>query len=374
MRWSGSRGGRSSFPKTASGRSADEALVRRLAEDRRQESALRLRRRLWRLAGFTAVVSFGFGGFVAYLLLTNPPIDATLSSAQPSPGYSLWIEDAASESRYLTALLTSIVLAPDHERDGGGPDPQEQEIVLPVPAPTCRQVAEALAVGCGEAALRPLAGDRGLTLEFLRPVLVDASANEPARMRMDVPSLQLPTPSPTAWTIDLDAPLATFNVRCFDGAPFLLIVAGIGGKGGRCADGSPPMRIRVAADDSAEVEMRGTQKLRLDSKGRSASTVVDTGLLRVGASHTPIRDGSGTAVALSSESADGVAVGLNVTSRPTRSDLTLDAGAASSVLERKEGEKVPNLFSRRQELWLAVIFAVIALVATLWSDAFILWR
>ncbi|HEX2096812.1 MAG TPA: hypothetical protein VHF50_05525 [Solirubrobacterales bacterium] len=310
---------------------------------------------------------------MAFLLLSRPPIDATVSSAQPRPNHSLWVEEAAGESPYLTGLLTSIALVPDHERGGGGPEGHEQEIVVPVPPRTCRRIAAALDVGCGTPVGRPVRGTSNLTLEFFRPVLVDASTSGPARLRLDLPSLQLPTPSPTAWTLDADARLGVLDVRCFDGARFLLIGTGIGASG-RCVDGSPQMRIRVAAADSAEVEMRGVRALHLDVEGRSAKTVVDTGLLRVGDSHTPIRDGGGTGIALSSESAGGVAVGLDVTRRPTRSDLTLESGEASSVLEGKAEEKVPSLFSRRQELWLAVIFAAIALVATLWSDAFVLWR
>jgi len=357
---------------------ADEALARvvagRVAEDRRQDERLRLRRRLTRLGAFSVVALVLLAVGVMFLHLREPPIDAAVDSTALSGGQTVWLADLQpAKPPYMIASLTSLVLARDYERDAGDDGGQRVEVVVPVPAADCEQITALVGGVCGDGPVPRPRSLGNLSLTFSKPVLVNGSSDDARNLWLQAPQLELPNAAPATWMLDVAGPAVILTLRCFDGSTLTVLGSGLPTTGAECADGATAMRIPVGFAHSAEVELGGVRTLHLDAHARSAGIVAEDALLRVGDSHTPIESQRGTPLSIRSSEPAGTGLSLDVTTVPARSGVALDAPAAASVREAGD-EMVPNLLSRHQELWLAAVFMLLALIATLWSDAFVLWR
>lgn len=335
---------------------------RRVADQRRQ---------IRRLATITALVLLTAGG--GYLWLSQrPPILAAVHTALP-PANSAVTLSGLSQPPLVRAQLHKLVLEAGKPDEGW--EAEIVELLIPVRASACARLVEALGGACGALArpARPI--QPPMIFDWPAGATLTATAREPRRLQLSPAATEAPRRSLSGWTMSIGAEKVRLSVDCFAASSLVLIPTGASAPISiQCVENRPTRwRLPIvlgATGSTLNYNLLDLASIRARADASTARLGVDNGLLRLGDSFRKLE---GDPLKIDSERGDAVSLDLEVNQAPERTKLSLETPAAKTV-EIAKDESVPTRYSRHEELWLPVIFAVIGVLATAWFDRLLLFR
>jgi hypothetical protein len=340
------------------------AVAERTAERIEVAEQRALDRRTWVVLFAAATIAV----LCVPLLVDRPSVAVELRAAGPRSIDAVQVADADGGGRFAAeAQLRGMLVATDASA-ARSRRTQQLELVLPVPHARCAALAAEIAGSCGRAAPRSTPEDL-IDVHWKSHVLVDLAA-------VGVHSTALRTglgDAPSSRTLHVDATRTTATFACIGNGGFTIAT----GSGRRiavparsCPEGPARqlLHVRFAFGGAAPtIAPSGTASLRLRAAGRTATLHSQDARLTVGETQSRVEDDR---VALRSGRARGIRLAVDVSTAPARETAALSGQTVESVVPDREGERVPDEFTRHRDIWLGLIAAVLTLVVAVLLDRF----
>ncbi len=307
-----------------------------------------------------------------YLWLSQrPPILAAVHTALP-PANSAVTLSGLSRPPLVRAQLHKLVLEAGKPNEGW--EAKTVELLIPVRASACARLVEALGGACGALArpARPI--QPPMIFDWPAGATLTATAHEPRRLQLSPSATEPPRRSLSGWTMSIGAEKIRLSVDCFEASSLALIPTGAPPISVQCVERRPSRwRLPVVlagVGSTLNYNLFDLASIHARADASTARLGIDNGLLRLGDSFRKL---DGVHLKIDSERGDAVSLDLGVNQAPERTKLSLETPAAKTA-EIAKDESVPTRYSRHEELWLPVIFAVIGVLATAWFDRLLLFR
>jgi hypothetical protein len=359
-------------------RSTADRLIEGIERNRQAEQRTYQRQRARRLMTVTAIAILAtiIGCLV---LLQRPPIDAAIHTGLPSAHSAITLTGLSGQaSPVIRARLQTLVVnaglpatAADKEAS------RSNELDIPVNASACRRLVTALGGSCGGLSRRPEEVRPPLILNWPRGATITEMAESSRRFQLLPPASETPRRSLSSWTSRMTAASTRLLIDCLKSSQIFITSAGVGTIGAKCVEANP-VRWRLPVwfgprDPVKDLDLLHLSYLHVQAKAQMARLEVDEALLRRGDLLRTLRARRGIPIWIGSPQHDPVDFELDVSGRPERTALSVESRSATTVSVDGD-ESIPTIFSRQEEIWIPVIFALAGIIATAWLDRLIGFR